>query len=618
MDGILIAQDALLKYVNPSLARITGYSREELLDTPFADYIHPDDIELTVDRYQRRMRGEDVPVFYEISLVTKDGRTVHVEVNGGLILYQGTTADLVFVRDITERVKAREALRESEEKLRNLFESSQEVIFITDLDGSIMTINPAAEHLLGYPQEELLTMSTLDFYLEASRREQFVELMRRYGYVRDFELRITARDGSLRDCLLSATAMRNREGEIIAYQGSMRDITERKLLEMQLIHSQRMEAVGQLAGGMAHNFNNLLAGIMGYAEFLLSKKNESDPDFKALSTIHDGTLRASELTRQLLDIARGGDFIRKPVSLSNVVDRVMPLVSGTFQKSIELDIRLENEISLVEGDPGQLDQCLLNLCINARDAMPDGGTLTIGTKEDFLDEEFCRRHLDAHEGNYVILTVSDTGIGMTRDVQEHVFEPFFSTKEEKGGTGMGLATVYSTVRHHGGIITFYSEKDQGTTFRLYFPAIEGTSEEATERPDTSDQIGTETILLVDDEAMVREVWSDYLVEKGYTVYIAEKGETAIEIFKKESSTIDLVILDYVLPGISAREVLTRFREINPNVAVVITSGYSENGQAGSILAENVDGFIQKPTPLTVMHRKLRELLVQKKRTARIE
>lgn len=615
-DGILIVQDALLKYVNPSLSSITGYSREELLDTPFVNYIYPDDIAITVERYQRRMQGEDVPVFYEISLVRKDGGRVHVEVNGGLIQYQGVAADLVFVRDITDRVKAQEALKESEEKLRNLFESSQDVIFITDHDGSITTINPAAERLFGYSHNELLSMNSLDFYQEASRREKAVELMSRYGYVKDFELRVTTRDGSMKDCLLNATTIRNREGEIIAYQGNLRDITERKLLEMQLIHSQRMEAVGQLAGGMAHNFNNLLAGIMGYAEFLLSKKNKDDPDFKALNTIHGGTLRASELTRQLLDIARGGDFIRRPLSINDVVERVMPLVSGVFHKGIDIEIHLKNTISFIEGDPAQLEQCILNLCINARDAMPEGGTLTIETREDFLDEEFCRRHLDAHEGNYVILTVSDTGIGMTRDVQEHVFEPFFSTKEEKGGTGMGLATVYSTIRHHGGIITFYSEKDQGTTFRLYFPAIEDTGEEEAARSEIKELAGYETILLVDDEEMVREVWSDYLREKGYEVFVAEKGEIAIQMFQQKGSAIDLVILDYVLPGMSAREVLKEVRIIDPNVAVVITSGYSENGQAGDILTENVDGFIQKPTPLEVMHRKIREYLALKKHTVR--
>ncbi|MBN1881900.1 MAG: PAS domain S-box protein [Deltaproteobacteria bacterium] len=613
-DGILIIRDTLLNYANPSMSRIIGYSTEELLDTPFADYVHPDDIALTSDRYHRRMQGEDVPVFYEISLVTKDGRTVHVEVNGGLIQYQGAAADLVFVRDITERVKAEEALRESEEKLRNIFESSQEVIFVTGLDGSISTINPAGERLLGYSREELLTMNSLDFYAEAAKREKAIELMSRYGYVKDFEIRIVTHGDTLLECLLNATAIRNREGKVVAFQGSLRDITERKLLELQLINSQRMEAVGQLAGGMAHNFNNLLAGIMGYAEFLLSKKSEDDPDFKALSTIHEGTLRASELTRQLLDIARGGDFIRKPLSLNNVVDRVMPLVSGTFQRSIVVDIHLEDDIALIEGDPGQLEQCLLNLCINARDAMPDGGTLTIETRENYLDEEFCRRHLDAHEGNYVILTVSDTGVGMSRDIQEHVFEPFFSTKEEKGGTGMGLATVYSTVRHHGGIITFYSERNQGTTFRLYFPVIEGTSVEVAKHVDVPDQTGHETILLVDDEAMVLEVWSDYLLEKGYEVYVAKEGVGAVDIFRRKSSTIDLVILDYVLPGISAHEVLKQLRAVNPDVTVVITSGYSENGQAGDILAEDVDGFIQKPTPLTVMHRKIRELMAWKKQT----
>jgi len=611
--SILVTQDGKCVYVNDNSERLFGHTREESLGQSALLWVAPE--------YHEKVKNiieTDYEKPYEIMARRKDGTTFPAEVIAKTTFIKGRKTRVASLRDITIRVQAQEALRESEEKMRQLFESSQDVIFITDVDGAIKTINPAAERLFGYPLDEMHTMSTLDVYANPSQREAFLNQMMRYGFVKDFEMQIVTRDGALRDCQVNATAVRNGEGDIIGFQGSLRDITEKKLLEIQLIHSQRMEAVGQLAGGMAHNFNNILVGIMGYAEFLLSKKSKDDPDYKALSTIHDGTLRASELTRQLLDIARGGDFIRKPLSLNDVVDRVLPLVSGTFHKAINIDIHMEESIAFIEGDPGQLEQSLLNLCINARDAMPDGGTLTIETKGDYLDEEFCRRHLDAHEGDYVILTVSDTGVGMTRDVREHVFEPFFSTKEEKGGTGMGLATVYSTVRHHGGIITFYSEKDQGTTFRLYFPAIQGFREEEIERVEIPDQLGTETILLVDDEAMVLEVWSDYLLEKGYKVFIAEEGEAAVEIFKQKSEDIDLVILDYVLPGISAREVLRQIREIKPDTTVVITSGYSENGQAGAILSENVDGFIQKPTPLTIMHRKIREYLAVKKHARRSE
>jgi signal transduction histidine kinase len=269
----------------------------------------------------------------------------------------------------------------------------------------------------------------------------------------------------------SATPLYDLEGKQLGAILIYSDVTEKKRLEDQLIQSQKMEAVGTLAGGVAHNFNNILVGIMGYSEFLLSQKKENDPDYKALTIIHEGTIRASELTRQLLDVGRRGKYEETEVNLNDLVQWILPLIGGTFQKSIEVKTLLAKNLMIIQGNRDQLEQSLLNLCINARDAMPDGGLLTIETYNQRLDEEFVKSHMGVHTGDHVVLSVTDTGVGMSGEVKARIFEPFFSTKDNIGGTGMGLSTVYGIVKNHGGVITLYSEEGEGTTFKLYFPSL---------------------------------------------------------------------------------------------------------------------------------------------------
>jgi hypothetical protein len=351
-----------------------------------------------------------------------------------------------------------------------------------------------------------------------------------------------------------------------------------------------------------------MVGIMGYSEFLMMSKDNDDPDYKALSIIHEGTVRASELTKQLLNISRGGKFNLVTIRLNQVIERILPLVSGTFDKSIALKTHLAPDLMTIEGDMSQIEQCLLNLCINARDAMPEGGSLIIETYNQVLDDDFVKSHFGARVGPHVVVTISDTGTGIPLEIRDHIFEPFFTTKHQLGGTGMGLATVYGIIRSHNGVISVYTEIGKGTSFKLYFPVALGSAEEEILHRETSQSMPGMTILLIDDEPVVREVWGDFLTQKGYRVITAEDGLVGIERFEARKGKIDLVILDLVMPNLGGKETLAALRKVNPTVKVLVTSGYSENGQAGEIVNLGIDGFIQKPSQLTHLESEIVRIL----------
>jgi two-component system cell cycle sensor histidine kinase/response regulator CckA len=410
---------------------------------------------------------------------------------------------------------------------------------------------------------------------------------------------------------VTAVPRRDRHGNVIGFHGSIEDISEKKRLEQQVIRTQRMEALSALAGGIAHNFNNILVGIMGYSEYLLSKKEPDDRDYRALKTIHEGALRASELTRQLLSTTRGERHSPTKMNLNDVVEKVLPLVAGTFDTTIEIETHLARDLMLIEGDPGQWEQSLLNLCINARDAMPTGGRLVIETENKVLDEDFAKTHLGARVGSHVILSVTDTGVGIAPEIKDRIFEPFFTTKAKSGGTGMGLSTVWGIVKDHRGHITVYSEPGAGTTFRICIPALEGSMNAPESADEIEDSSGSETILLVDDEATVREIWGDFLREKGYRVITAENGKEGIDAFCRHRGEVDLIIVDFVMPGLGGEKTAQKIREIEPRAKVLFTSGYSKNGPIGEYLNGGTDPFIQKPVPLKELGNKVREILNKK-------
>ncbi len=516
-------------------------------------------------------------------------------------------------RENIDRTRAEEVMRESEEKWRNLFENSIEAVFTMNLKGRITSANEAAQTLTGYSRDELIGKSSLAFIRRDVRRflrEAMVHLFRSEQPIVNITYAIVTKDGRER-AVEGYINVIKKDTKTVGFVGALRDVTDNKRLAEQLVQVQKMEAVASLAGGMAHNFNNILVGIMGYAEYLLAKKDRADPDYRALSTIHEGTLRASELTRQLLSTARTGQFNPNRINLNDVVRKTLPLIQGTFSKSIQIKTELAADLDLLEGDPGQLEQSLLNLCINARDAMPSGGLLAIVTKNQRLDKAFVRDHIEAGEGDYIALSVSDTGDGIPSSIRNRIFEPFFTTKEGKGGTGMGLCSVYGIVKNHKGVITVDSELGKGSTFTLYFPSSSKKEEGSLVSQRKMRKGGNELILLIDDEPVVRDMWGDFLHMLGYRVITARDGKEGIALVEQKHDEIDLVILDLIMPRLGGRETLVKIRDIKPDVKVIITSGYTEYEKVRELLGEKTVGFIPKPSRLEEISQKIREVLQEK-------
>jgi two-component system cell cycle sensor histidine kinase/response regulator CckA len=386
----------------------------------------------------------------------------------------------------------------------------------------------------------------------------------------------------------------------------LRDITPQKKLEAQLQQMQRMEALGTLGGGVAHDFNNLLMGIQGRTSLMLMDKDSSHPDFEHLKGIEDYVKSAANLTKQLLGFARGGKYEVKPTDINELVKKSSNMF-GRTKKEIKIHGKYQKDVWTIESDQGQIEQVLMNLYVNAWQAMPGGGELYLQTENVSLDEDYIKL-FGIEPGRYVKISVTDTGVGMDEATRQRIFEPFFTTKEMGRGTGLGLASVYGIIKNHGGFINVYSEKGEGAAFNIYLPASE--SEVRGRRPEVSEDVrhGDETVLLVDDEDMIIDVGEQLLQKLGYEVLIARSGKEAIEIYEKDKDKIDIVILDMIMPDMSGGDTFDSLKETNPEIKVLLSTGYSIDGQATEILNRGCNGFIQKPFNMKQLSGKLREIL----------
>jgi two-component system cell cycle sensor histidine kinase/response regulator CckA len=513
-------------------------------------------------------------------------------------------------REIAERKRTEEALRASEALYRSLVETSPDAITLIDLDANLIMTNQQAALLHGFESvEEMLSSGKNAFDLIAPNdRQRAMDNARKtleMGSVRNIEYDLLREDGTTFPAETSASLIVDADGKPKAFIGQVRDITERRKLEEQLRQAQKMEAIGTLAGGIAHDFNNLLTGILGFASVVHSELPADSPLRPDVETIIHSSQQASDLTRQLLTFARRGRVEVCPLSLNDIAREVIRLLKHTVDKAIFIESHLARDLSTVEGNASQLQQMLLNLCLNARDAMPQGGRLIIETRNVILREEKTYADLDLKAGQYVLLSVTDTGAGMDAEIQQRLFEPFFTTKEQ--GRGLGLAMVYGIVRGHGGAVHVYSEPDQGSIFKVYLPVASRLAED-TALEEAELVGGSETVLVVDDEEPVQKLLRRILEQGGYTVLLVADGVEALELYTKLSTEIDLVVLDIIMPQMGGRETYERLREINPGVKVLLSSGYSENGQAQDILAAGARGFLQKPYDLGAVLRKVREVL----------
>ena len=507
--------------------------------------------------------------------------------------------DAEYQKAINKWLLSEELLKASERKYRSLVESIPDIIFALDLKGAFTYVGPRWEKILGHDEGEVLGRYFIDFAPAEDHSlllNVFQEVRNEYKSLENVLWRYFRKDGQPRYFSGSTAPLLDESGKLIGTMGIARDITDQKRLEEQLLQAQKMESIGNLAGGIAHDFNNFLGGILGYASFLVNKLSPDDPLYHSVSCIQRSAQQASELTKQLLGFARRGKYQVKPINCNVLIQDLVHLLERTIDKRITLVTDLDPHLNLIEGDEAQLQQTFMNICLNARDAMPLGGVLRIiSTNQTILPHS--REGLPEKKKLEVVkIAFTDTGGGMPSDVKSQIFEPFFTTKEPGKGTGLGLSMVYGIIQNHGGRIDVKSELDRGTTFELFFPSnpvmpLQEVDQSSWKRKPSK---GQGTILIVDDQEIIRQLGIDILEDAGYNVLAAASGEEAIEMYQRKQEEIVLVILDVVMPGLGGKETFSKLKAMNPMIKVLLSSGFSADGEVGEIIKEGASGYVQKP------------------------
>ncbi len=603
---------------NDAFFRLLGYSKDEFKKLTFMDITHPDDRSETIRLSKRALDGENNSYQAEKRYLKQNGeylwgivRATAIKDNNGNLHYW-----LAIIEDITEHKADKEALKQTGKRYRNILESIEEGYFEVDLKGNFTFFNDQVCEIIGYPRQELMGMNNRQYTSPATAKKMyqtFNQMFKSGKSAKITKYEVIRKDGTRKTLEVSAALMRNLDAAPIGFRGVLRDVTDRiqaekdkKRLESQVQHAQKMEAIGTLAGGIAHDFNNLLMGFQGNISLMLMDLVEDHPHCEFLHNMERYVKRGSELTRQILGFARGGKYQVKTTLLNDLINKTADMFRRT-KKEISIHKKFQEDLWSVEVDQGQIEQVLLNLFVNAWQAMPGGGSLLIETENVTLDEKDYDRPYAISPGRYVRISVSDTGIGMDKATQERIFEPFFTTKDVSRGTGLGLASTYGIIKNHNGIINVYSEKGHGTTFKIYLPASKKQVIEEKSKPEVA-QGGTEMILLVDDEEMVADIGKDMLEKLGYTILVAFSGAEAIKIFNANRDEVKLVILDMIMPDMSGGETFNRLKAMKPDAKILLSSGYSLNGRASKIMKRGCNGFIQKPFNLKQISRKIREIL----------
>lgn len=624
---LLIDENRNIISCNPAFLEMFGYSWREL-DGKSIKSIHlSDEKYLAFGNLVYPVIEKEGKARLEWDYRQKSNEVINCEVVISPILApdQQVKAYVCIIRDITERKQAEVRIRREREQLAAILDGNPIPTFVIDKSHKVILWNRACENLTHVPREKVLDrLVDSNIFYPGQDRPLLTDLVlemdpiamkKLYGdkgltantsMPEAFEVSdLMVVGGVPRHLYFLAARLRDSEGKIIGAIETLQDISERERLEKQFFQAQKMEAVGTLAGGIAHDFNNILMGIQGYASLILYNLPPENPNYEKLINIQAMVRSGSDLTKQLLGFARRGKYEASPTDLNEVIEKTSTMF-GRANKEIQIHKKFQKDLFPAEVDQGQIEQVLLNLYVNAWQAMPAGGDLFIETKNVVLDKTLVKPY-SFEPGNYIRISISDTGIGMDSRTKERIFEPFFTTKEMGRGTGLGLASVYGIIKNHQGIIEVDSEKGQGATFTIYLPAT-GRKVAKETSPISEIMTGTETILLVDDENTIINVCRDLFESLGYRVLSATSGKEALDIYTRNQSSISLVLLDMIMPGMGGKETFTALKEINPQVKVILSSGYSLDGPAREIMGQGCKAFIQKPFSLQELSERVRTIL----------
>ncbi len=609
-EGILIAKGEKVDLANPAMLKIMEYPLEIFTTKPFIEFIHPDDRETVLERHLKRLSGEPVETNYPFRIIAGNGKAKWVQIHSSIIEWNGEPASLSLVSDISER-KRREIERE---RLIAAIAHSGEVIMITDPEGKIQYVNPAFEKITGYSRAEAIGQTPR--LLNSGHQDElfYRELWDTIASGKIWTGRMVnkKKDGSLFTEDATISAVYDSEGHIVNYVAAKRDITEHLQISKQLQQAQKMESIGRLAGGVAHDFNNLLGVILGFTEMAMEKTEPHGELHDDLSEIFNAARRSTGIVQQLLAFARKQIICPILLDLNATVSGILKMLRRLIGEHIEFVWRPGKNLWPVMMDPSQIDQILANLCVNARDAISDIGTIAIKTENITIDTDFCSEYTYFSPGEYVLTTVSDTGCGMDKATRKNIFEPFFTTKETGKGTGLGLSTVYGIVKQNKGFIRFDSKPGKGTTFFIYLPRHEKPSKKLPEKtPVQKIPPGKETILLVEDEAAILKMTKRILEKLGYAVLVANTPGEAIHLAKNYHDEIHLLMTDVIMPEMNGRDLARHILSVYPDISCFFMSGYTADIIAHHGVLEADVHFIHKPFTARELAVKLRKALDKK-------
>ncbi len=529
-----------------------------------------------------------------------------------------TNSGKIFAGAINRRDTVRTGIR-IEQKFRTMFSEFEDVVFISTPDGRLMEINPAGAKLFGYDSvRDMLNRDIKDLYFDPEDRGKYLQAIKAIGQVKEYQLILKDKDGKKIHVLETSMALRDDKGDIIAYQGILRDITEKRQLEQQLFQAKKMESIGMLAGGVAHDFNNILTTISGYAELMMLDMDKTNPQYKDADNILQGVKRAEDLIRQLLAFGRRQMIEPRIIDINKVISELHSMLKRLIPEDIAFDLKLKDHLSYIKADPVQIQQTLVNLVVNAgyavkkKENKSKGKSIIIYTDQIDVTKETVKRYPGLREGNYILIAVEDNGIGMDEDTKQHIFEPFFSTKKEGEGTGLGLATVYGIVKQNNGNIYIDSQPGNGAAFKIFWPSSDAQYRDETR---IDNQIvykeHSETILFVEDDKNVCELARKALTSFGYKVITAENGKVALEKVNKDflSNKIDLVISDIVMPEMGGEELANALRDLNPTLRILLCSGFTDSRVAmKDIQKKNGFYFLPKPYTIKKLEQTIREII----------